>query len=138
MDWELEMCDGMARDFLKKKYGIFWKMKCKDGELSDKTYEFYKKFQKEKGIVHPKIKEIKNLKERKLLGKAWIKCPDSHEDFSNVYEDNGLRYYICSVCGTVVGLPVYGKLKDGGFTGHNCNEIINIFKVRETRQESKK
>ena len=132
MDYELTKCDRMAKEIVRKKYGLFWKFKMEKGELFDTAYELWEEMQKDKGIVKPKKIKKKKIKPRKNLGKAWIKCPDSHESFCNVYEDNGFQYYICSVCNCVVGLPIYDKkTEEYSFTGYNGGEIMKIFEQRE-------
>jgi len=88
------------------------------------------------------------MKKRKLLFKQIMKCPDWHETICNVYEDNGYYYYECPICGVIVGLQmdgdrdedvnliggkVYRKKinKQRGFTGINCDKIMEIFRERE-------
>jgi len=135
MMYELAMCDDFAVEELKKKYGLLWKFRCGVEERSDIAWKHYEKLQKGKGIIKPKINR-KNIKPRKLLGRGWIKCPNDHEGFSNVYQDNGLKYYVCSTCGMVVGLPITENVKEGGFTGHNCKEIMALFEQRSSKHKS--
>lgn len=132
MDYKLEMWDRKAKEIVKKKYGLFWKFKLKENELFDTAYKLWEDNQHKKGIIKPKKKSRKEIKPRKLIGKGWIQCPDSHESFCNFYEDNGFKYYICSICNCVVGLPIYDKEKEEhSFTGSNCEEIMEIFRIRE-------
>lgn len=72
------------------------------------------------------------MKQRKLLFKQIIKCPDHHETICKVYEDNGYFYYECGSCGMIVSLDSPQKINDEEkrFTGKYCNEIIKIFDKR--------
>jgi len=91
---------------------------------------------------------MKKIKKPKLLFKQIMNCPDGHEAICNVYEDNGLNYYVCPICNMYVGLmmdgdsnideniigcKVYKKEinKSMKFSGWNCNKIISLFRKRE-------
>jgi len=95
---------------------------------------------------------VKGMKIRKLLFKQIIKCPNWHETICKVYEDNGYFYYECPICGVIVGLQRDGDKKEdinfiGGkvyrnkiekrksFTGHNRDEIMNLFRKRKLKKE---